>query len=104
MVDVEGTKVAIQCWIFENGLFCDHHFRTKLGERKVPTTHDILNLAQAYITLEEKLITCFDNLASTTNRSSNRPSGKESHQRKEDIDKGDVRSIQQVNTFEYFLG
>lgn len=101
VVDVEGTEVAIQCWIFENGLFRDHHFRTKLGEWKVLMTQDILNLAQAYITLEEKLITCFDNPTSTINTTSNHPSRKESHRRKEETEKGDVQS---VNTFEYFLG
>lgn len=48
----------------------------------------MLNLAQSYIMLEEKLNTRFDNLTSAADTSSNFPSRKESHKRKEDADRG----------------
>lgn len=48
----------------------------------------MLNLAQPYIMLEEKLNTCFDNSTSAADTSSNFPSRKESHRQKEDADRG----------------
>lgn len=39
VVEVEGAEEALQCWIFENGLLLDDPFYTKLGKKKIKTSH-----------------------------------------------------------------
>lgn len=87
-VEVDGTDVTLQCRIFENNLLCDHPFCTKLRKKNVKMTQEMLNLAQPYMTLEEKMTTRFDNPNSYIDASSDRPSRKESCWQKEDTDKG----------------
>lgn len=33
-VEVEGTEESLKCWIFQNGLLCDHPFYTKVKKEK----------------------------------------------------------------------
>lgn len=55
---------GLEYWIFENGLLRDHRSRLKLWRKGTWSTHEMLNMTQSYMILEENLNTWFENLAS----------------------------------------
>lgn len=65
VVEVEGAEESLKCWIFKNGLLCNHPFRLKIERKKLRTTQGMLSMSQSYMILEEKLDTRFDNPIST---------------------------------------
>lgn len=83
IVEVEGVREGLQCWIFENDLLRDHSFRLKIRRKKVKTTQEMLTMDESYMLLEEKLKMHFDILTSIETQSIHRDKKESRHYRDE---------------------
>lgn len=80
IVKVEGAKDYLKCLIFQNDLRRDLPL-------KVRTTQEMMNMAQSYMILQEKLNIQFNNLTSVDVNSSC-PTIRDSHRWKGESDRG----------------
>lgn len=86
-MEVEGDTKGFKYWIFENGLLQDILFIHKMRKSEAHTMYELMNMAQSFINLEEKLNTQFNNSVAAESNSG-LLTRNESHRWKDEFDQG----------------